>query len=113
LPSTTKSGSPYASYDDLQHRWEAIEEVAKRAEPEERQKRTGARKGTGEEAKRSEGRRNAGRSGCPCRSTISPPMGQPLATTPFVIVVITEITEVVRGFVSVLAELQSFDLPPL
>lgn len=42
---------PYASYDDLQHRWEAIEEAAKRAEPEERRRRADARKGTEEEAK--------------------------------------------------------------
>ena len=42
---------PYASYDDLQSRWEAIEDAARRAEPEERRKRAEARKGTEEEAR--------------------------------------------------------------
>ncbi|HEX2147242.1 MAG TPA: hypothetical protein VHG11_06260, partial [Pseudorhizobium sp.] len=42
---------PYASYDDLQHRWRTIEEAARRCEPEERRKRAEARKGSEEEAK--------------------------------------------------------------
>lgn len=41
---------PYASYDELQQRWETIEEAAKRNEPEELRKRAEARKGTEEEA---------------------------------------------------------------
>jgi hypothetical protein len=42
---------PSSSYDELQRRWETIEEAAKRAEPEERRKRAEARRGTEEEAK--------------------------------------------------------------
>ncbi|SCB37544.1 hypothetical protein [Rhizobium hainanense] len=83
---------PYASYDDLQNRWEAIEEAAKRAEPDARRKRAEARKGTEEEAtaKRRTAERRKKR--LPVPSDDLPPLGRPVATTAFGIVVITEIT---------------------
>ncbi len=83
---------PYASYDDLQHRWEAIEEAAKRAEPEERRKRAEARKGTDEEAKAKRRTSERRKKRLPVPSDDLPPLGRPMATTAFGIVVVTEIT---------------------
>ncbi|MGG7518802.1 hypothetical protein ACQ3G6_13030 [Allorhizobium undicola] len=83
---------PYASYDDLQHRWEAIEEAAKRAEPEERRKRAEARKGTDEEAKAKRRPSERRKKRLPVPSDDLPPLGRPVTTTAFGIVVITEIT---------------------
>ncbi|MDM9627671.1 hypothetical protein QTL95_17360 [Rhizobium sp. S152] len=80
---------PYASYDDLQHRWEAIEEAAKRAEPEERRKRAEARRGTEEEAK---AKRRTSERRLPVPSADLPPLDRPVNTTAYGIVVITEIT---------------------
>ena len=61
---------PFASYDDLQHRWETIEEAAKRSEPEERRKRAEARRGTEEEAK-AKRRTNERNADFRCRATTS------------------------------------------
>lgn len=83
---------PYASYDDLQHRWEAIEEAAKRAEPEERRKRVEARKGTDEEAKAKRRTSERRKKRVPVPSDDLPPLGRPVSTTAFGIVVITDIT---------------------
>jgi len=83
---------PYASYDDLQHRWEAIEEAAKRAEPEERRKRAEARKGTEEEAKAKRRTSERRKKRLPVPSDDLPPLGRPVATSAFGIVVMTEIT---------------------
>jgi len=57
---------PFSSYDDLQHRWQTIEEAAKPSEPEERRKRAEARNGTEEEAKAKAGHPSVGRSDCLC-----------------------------------------------
>lgn len=83
---------PYASYDELQHRWEAIEEAAKRAEPEERRKRAEARKGTEEEARAKRRNSEHRKKRLPVPSDDLPPLGRPLATTAFGIVVVAEIT---------------------
>jgi hypothetical protein len=83
---------PYASYDVLQHRWEAIEEAAKRAEPKERRKRAEARKGTEEEATAKRRMSERRKKRVPVPSDDLPPLGRPMATTAFGIVVITEIT---------------------
>jgi hypothetical protein len=83
---------PYASYDDLQHRWEAIEKAAKRAEPEERRKRAEARKGTEEEAKAKRRTSERNKKRLPVPSDDLPPPGRPVATTAFGIVVVTDIT---------------------
>ncbi len=83
---------PYASYDDLQHRWEAIEEAAKRAEPEERRKRAEARKGTEEEAKARRRTSERRKRRLPFPSADLPPLDRPVATPAFGIVVITEVT---------------------
>ncbi|TCL66305.1 hypothetical protein [Rhizobium sp. BK251] len=83
---------PYASYDELQSRWQIIEEAAKRAEPEERRKRAEERRGTPEEAmsrRRSAERR---KHRLPVLSDDLPPLGRPLATPAYGIVVVTEIT---------------------
>lgn len=83
---------PYASYDDLQHRWEAIEEAAKRAEPEERRKRAEARRGTEEEAKAKRRTSERRKKRLPVPSGDLPPLDRPVATTAYGIVVVTEIT---------------------
>lgn len=83
---------PFASYEDLQLRWETIEEAAKWAEPRERQKRANARRGTEEEAKskRRVAERKRGR--LPVASDELPPLGRPVSTLAYGIVVITEVT---------------------
>jgi len=83
---------PYASYDDLQHRWEVIEEAARRAEPEERRKRAEARKGTEEEAKAKRRASERKKKRLPVPSDDLPPLQRPVATKAYGIVVVTEIT---------------------
>ncbi|MDM9627742.1 hypothetical protein QTL95_17750 [Rhizobium sp. S152] len=83
---------PYASYDDLQHRWEAIEKAAMSAEPEERRKRAEARKGTEEEAKAKRRTSERRKRRLPVPRGDLPPLGRPVATTAFGIVVVSEIT---------------------
>ncbi len=83
---------PFSSYDDLQHRWEAIEEAAKRAEPAERRKRAEARKGTEEEARAKRRTTERRKKRLPVSIDDLPPLGRPVATTAFGIVVVTEIT---------------------
>lgn len=83
---------PYASYDDLQHRWKVIEEAAQRAEPEERRKRAEARKGTEEEAKAKRRTSERRKKRLPFPSDDLPPLERPVATTAYGIVVLTEIT---------------------
>lgn len=82
---------PFASYDELQHRWETIEEAAKRSEPEERRKRAEARKGTEQEAKAKRRTSERNKRRLPVSSDDLPPIGRPVATS-FGIVVITEVT---------------------
>jgi hypothetical protein len=83
---------PFASYDDLQTRWEDIEAAAKRAEPEERRKRAEARKGTDEEAKARRRTQERRRRRLPVLSDDLPPIGRSVATSAFGIVVISEVT---------------------
>jgi hypothetical protein len=83
---------PFASYDDLQHRWETIEEAAKRSEPEERQKRADARRGTEEEAKAKRRTTERKKRRLPVSSDDLPPFGRPVATAAYGIVVITEVS---------------------
>ena len=83
---------PYASYDDLQHRWETIEEAAKRCEPEERRKRAEARKGTEEEAKARRRALERRKRRLPVPSDNLPPLDRPVATASYGIVVLTEVT---------------------
>jgi len=83
---------PYASYDDLQARWETIEEAAKRSEPEERRKRAEARKGTEEEAKAKRRTSERRKKRLPVPSDDLPSLDRPVATVAYGIVVFTEIT---------------------
>jgi hypothetical protein len=68
---------PFASYDDLQHRWKAIEEAAKRTEEEAQAKRRSAER----RKKR-----------LPVASKDLPPLDRPVATSTFGIVVLTAVT---------------------
>ncbi|MCA1406950.1 hypothetical protein I6F26_07970 [Ensifer sp. IC3342] len=83
---------PFASYDDLRRHWQVIEEEAKRNEPEERRKRAEARKGTGEEraARRRSAERRRRR--VPLWADDLPPIGRPVSTTSYGIIVVTEVT---------------------
>ncbi len=83
---------PYASYDELQHRWEAIEEAAKRNEPEERRKRAEARKGTEEEAEARRRSIERRKKRLPVPSDDLPPPERPVATVRYGIVVFTDVT---------------------
>jgi hypothetical protein len=83
---------PFSSYDELQHRWETIEEAAKRSEPEARRKRAEARKGTDEEARARRRANERRKRRFPVSSDDLPPLGRPLATTAFGIVVISDVT---------------------
>ena len=83
---------PFASYDDLQHRWETIEEAAKRNEPDERRKRAEARKGTAEEAKARRRTSERRKRRLPAPSGDLPPMERPVMTSVYGIVAVTDIT---------------------
>ena len=83
---------PYASYDELQQRWETIEEAAKRNEPEERRKRAEARKGTAEEAQAKRRSLERRKKRLPVPSKDLPPPDRPVATIQYGIVVFTEVT---------------------
>jgi hypothetical protein len=82
---------PFASYDELQHRWETIEEAAKRSEPDERRKRAEARKGTEEEARARRSSSERRRHRIPLPSDDLPPIQRPVATSAYGIVVVTEV----------------------
>lgn len=83
---------PFASYDDLVDHWQAIEMEAQRCEPEERRKRAAVRKGTEEE--RTSRRRTAERKRrrIPLPADDLPPLDRPIATTPYGIIVVGDIT---------------------
>ncbi|OWV89959.1 hypothetical protein ATY78_18250 [Rhizobium sp. R635] len=83
---------PFASYDELQHRWDAIEAAAKRAEPEERRKRTEARKGSEDEAKARRRSAERRRRRLPVPAGNLPPLERPVATAAYGIVVVTGVT---------------------
>ena len=83
---------PFASYDELQHRWDAIEAAAQRAEPEERRKRAEARKGTEDEARARRRAAERKRRRLPVPADDLPPLERPVATAAYGIVVMTEIT---------------------
>ncbi|MCJ8520689.1 hypothetical protein ABID21_003909 [Pseudorhizobium tarimense] len=83
---------PYASYDDLQHRWQTIEEAARWCEPEERRKRAEARKGTEEEAKARRRALERRKRRLPVAGDDLPPLDRPLATASYGVVVFTEVT---------------------
>lgn len=83
---------PYASYDELQQRWETIEEAAKRNEPEERRKRAELRKGTEEEAKAKRRSLERRRKRLPVPGGDLPPPDRPLMTGAYGIVVFTDVT---------------------
>lgn len=83
---------PFASYDELQMRWQAIEEAAKRNEPDQRRKRAEARKGTEEEARKRRRTSERKRRRIPLPSNDLAPIGRPVATSVYGIVVITEVT---------------------
>jgi len=83
---------PYASYDELQQRWETIESAAKRNEPDERRKRAEARKGTEEEAKAKRRSVERRKKRLPVPSDDLPPPDRPVATFKYGIVVFIEVT---------------------
>jgi len=86
----------YASNDDLQHRWEAIEGAAKRAEPEERRRRAEARKGSEELAKAKRRTTERRKKRLPVFSDDLPPLGRAVATS-YGVVVSTEVTGGIVG----------------
>ncbi len=83
---------PFASYDDLVDRWGAIEAEAQRNEPEEKRKRAEARKGTYEERLSRRRAVERKRRRIPLAVDDLPPIGRPLATPLYGIVVVGDIT---------------------
>nr|WP_069062401.1 hypothetical protein [Sinorhizobium sp. RAC02] len=83
---------PFASYDDLVDRWEAIEAEAQRNEPEERRKRAAARKGTDEERLSRRRAAERKRRRIPLPGDDLPLLDRPLATRLYGIVVLIDIT---------------------
>ncbi len=83
---------PFSSYDDLVHHWQVIEAEAQRCEPEERRKRAEARKGSDEEkiARRRAAERK--RSRIPLPAADLPPLGRPIATVLYGIIVVGDVT---------------------
>jgi hypothetical protein len=83
---------PFSSYDDLVDHWQAIEAEAQRCEPEERRKRAEARKGTDEErlARRRAAERKRRRIPLPAEDL--PPLGRPIATTLYGIIIVDDVT---------------------
>ena len=81
---------PFASYDDLVDRWQDIETEAQRCEPEERRKRAEARKGTDEERTSRRRAVERKRRRIPLPADDLPPLGRPIATTAYGIVVISD-----------------------
>ncbi len=83
---------PFSSYDELLRRWKTIEEAALRNEPDERRKRAAARKGTQEEAYRRRRAAERRRHRLPIAGNDPPPLGRPVATNAYGIVLIVEVT---------------------
>lgn len=83
---------PFASYDDLVDHWEAIEAEARRCEPEERRKRAEARKGTDEEKKSRRRAAERKRRRIPLPAEDLPPLARPIATAPYGIIVVDDVT---------------------
>jgi hypothetical protein len=83
---------PFSSYDDLVHHWQVIEAEAQRCEPEERRKRAEARKGSDEEkiARRRAAERKRRR--IPLPAADLPPLGRPIATVLYGIIVVGDVT---------------------
>lgn len=68
---------PYSSYDELQQRWQAIEDAARWAEPSERRKRAEERRGTEEEAKAKRRTLERQKKRLPVSGEDLPPLGRP------------------------------------
>lgn len=83
---------PFASYDDLVDHWEAIEAEARRCEPEERRKWAEARKGTDEEKKSRRRAAERKRRRIPLPAEDLPPLARPIATAPYRIIVVDDVT---------------------
>jgi hypothetical protein len=82
---------PFRSYDELRRRWQAIEDAARRNEPDERRRRAEERKGTEEEAKSKLRSAERKRRRYPLASDDLPPVGRVVAIS-YGLVVFTDIT---------------------
>jgi len=82
---------PYRSYEELRKHWPAIQDAARRSEPEERRRRAEERKGTEEDAKAKLRSAERKRRRLPLSTDHFPPIGRVVATS-YGLVVFTEIT---------------------
>jgi hypothetical protein len=82
---------PYQSYEALRRRWDRIEVAARRHEPEEQKRRQEQRRGSEQErtsrARASERRRRRH----PLSCDLLPPLGRPVMTATYGVVVFTEV----------------------
>jgi hypothetical protein len=83
---------PFRSYEDLRQRWPAIEAAARRNEPAERARRAQERAGTieNDRARRMSAERRRRRMAVSLNAL--PPVGLPVATEPYGIVIVDEVT---------------------
>ncbi|WP_413468490.1 hypothetical protein [Mesorhizobium muleiense] len=83
---------PFRSYEELRRRWPTIEEAARRSEPEERKRRREAESDS--EAQRTTRSRYAERRRhrYPLSAEDLPPMGRPVATEQYGVVVFTDVS---------------------
>ncbi|OAP39986.1 hypothetical protein AU381_10625 [Sinorhizobium glycinis] len=102
---------PFRSYDELRRRWSRIEEAARRSEPEERKRRREAERGS--EAQRAARARAAERRRrrYPLASDDLPPVGRPVATVQYGIVVFVELSGEVAGAAVLAAYYNHADRP--
>ena len=79
---------PYRSYEALRRRWPEIEDAARRNEPEERRRRAEARRDDPAAAEQARaGARERRRRRLPVPLSDPPPLGVPIATAPYGVVV--------------------------
>jgi hypothetical protein len=83
---------PFRSYEELRQRWPRIEAAARRNEPQERARRRQQRAGTLEHEKALRMAAERRRRRMAVRLDALPPLGLPVATTQFGIVVVDEVT---------------------
>lgn len=83
---------PFSSYEELRRRWHEIEEAARRNEPEERRRRREAKRNSEEQKAARLRSAERKRRRYPLPPGELPPLGRPVATVRYGIVVFTDIT---------------------
>ncbi|GJD89299.1 hypothetical protein BHAOGJBA_2825 [Methylobacterium hispanicum] len=99
-PATKAWRVPFRSFEELRRHWPAIEEAARRAEPEERRKRAQSRRAAPEHADRLAEATERRRNRYPVREDALPPLGPVLMTHAGCVVLEAVTGEVVENSVA-------------